>query len=244
MHQKGYGVGGKGFSADRQWTDGSTVSFYYGQARRFRAGAVSGDGYMKKVVPVSLILLLAAVLLWLVLYWQPDKNMSIGIVQTPMGGDFTLKAATGPVDLKAMRGKVVVLFFGYTMCPDVCPTSMALLTSALSGLSEDKAKQVQGLFISVDPDRDTLQRLQSYGAYFHPQILGVTGTREQVAAVAKMYGAAYRKSEQASGTDYVMDHTADLYVVDQKGKLHSSVRHGTPPSDLLQLLRQLLKREI
>ena len=181
-----------------------------------------------------------AALLWLGIFWQPDKTASVGVVQAPKGGDFVLNSAAGPVDLKAMRGKVVVIFFGYTMCPDVCPTSMSLLSIALNGLSEAEMERVQGLFISVDPERDTLERLQTYGAYFHPGILGVTGTGEQVAAVAKMYGAAYRKSAHGSEADYVMDHTADLYVIDQDGRLHGSVRHGTSPNELLALLRRLL----
>jgi len=147
------------------------------------------------------------------------------------------------VELKALRGKLVVLFFGYTSCPDVCPTSLGLLSMAFSGLQDSELEQVQGLFISVDPERDSLERLQEYGEYFHPRILGVTGSPGQVAAVADMYGAAYRKSGQGEPSNYMMDHTADLYVIDRAGRLYSRIRHGTPARELLQLLRQLLDRE-
>jgi protein SCO1 len=198
---------------------------------------------MKRVLPIGLILLLTVALLWLGLFWQPEQIESSKISSAPQGGDFTLYSAAGPVDLKSMRGKVVVLFFGYTMCPDVCPTSLALLTSALNGLRKDELEQVRGLFVSVDPDRDTLERLQSYVAYFHPNIQGVTGTSEQVAVVAKQYGAAYRKSKDDSVMGYVVDHTADVYVVDQQGKLYGSIRHGTPPSEMLKVFRKLLGTE-
>ncbi len=198
---------------------------------------------MHRSLLIGVILLLAVVVLVLGLFWEPDKTISPEIAQKPQGGDFTLQSSTGPVHLKEFRGKVVVLFFGYTMCPDVCPTSMGQLSLVLNDLPEEELAQVQGLFISVDPERDTLERLQTYGQYFHSRIQGVTGTLEQVAAVAKMYGAAFRKSEQQNGEGYSMDHTADLYLIDRDGSLHSSVRHGAPSSELLQLLRQLLSRD-
>ena len=82
--------------------------------------------------------------------------------------------------------------------------------------------------------------MQEYGEYFHPKILGVTGTTKRVAAIAQQYGAAYRKSGDSGGSEYLMDHTADLYLIDRAGRLYSRVRHGTPPAELLRQLRQLL----
>ncbi len=198
---------------------------------------------MKRVLPLGLILLLSVALAWLVLLWHPEQDESIKISSAPQGGDFILNSASGSVSLESMRGKVVVLYFGYTMCPDVCPTSLALLASALNGLSKDELKQVKALFISVDPDRDGLERLQSYAAFFHPSIQGVTGTDEQLAAIAKQYGAAYKKTKEDSAMDYVVDHTADLYLIDQQGKLRGSIKHGTPPAEILKSLRQLLGTE-
>ena len=198
---------------------------------------------MKKVLPLGLIMLLSIALVWLVLLWHPEQSDTIKISSVPQGGDFTLNSVSGPVSLESMRGKVVVLYFGYTMCPDVCPTSLALLSSALNGLSKDELEQVRALFISVDPDRDGLERLQNYAAFFHPSIQGVTGTDEQLAAIAKQYGAAYRKSKQDSALGYVVDHTADLYLIDRQGKLRESIKHGTPPNDILQALRRLLAAE-
>ncbi len=195
---------------------------------------------MKRGALIGLILLLAAASVWLGIYWQPEGTDSREIAPVPQGGNFVLASAAGPVELAAMRGKVVVLFFGYTTCPDVCPTSLAILSMALNGLSEGEVEQVQGVFVSVDPERDSLEHLQEYGRYFHPQIQGVTGTPKQIKSVSEMYGAAYSKSSQAGDESYLIDHTADLYLIDQAGKLHSRVRHGTPAGELLQLLRQLL----
>lgn len=200
--------------------------------------------HMKRVLPIGLILLLTAALLWLGLFWQPEQIESINISSPPPGGDFTLNSVAGPVSLESLRGKVVVLYFGYTMCPDVCPTSLALLASALNGLSKDELEQVRALFISVDPDRDGLERLQTYAAFFHPSIQGVTGTDAQLADVAKRYGAAYKKNKQDdSAMGYVVDHSADLYVVDKSGKLREGIRHGTPPSEILEALRRALTIE-
>jgi len=118
---------------------------------------------------IALILLLVAAIVWLAIYWEPDYQDPRGKTEMPAGGDFSLVSASGPVELKALRGKVVVVFFGYTTCPDVCPTSLGVLSNALSGLRDTELKRVQGLFISVDPERDTLEKLQKYGRYFHPQ---------------------------------------------------------------------------
>ncbi|MCP4129331.1 MAG: SCO family protein, partial [Gammaproteobacteria bacterium] len=122
---------------------------------------------MKRGALIGLILLLAAASVWLGIYWQPEGTVSSEIAPAPQGGDFVLASAAGPVELAAMRGKVVVLFFGYTTCPDVCPTSLAILSMALNGLSEGEVEQVQGVFVSVDPERDSLEHLQEYGRYFH-----------------------------------------------------------------------------
>jgi len=190
----------------------------------------------KRIALLGLILLLGVVLAWVVLVWEPESSGpgsgALEIASAPQGGDFVLFSSAGAVDLKQMRGKVVVLFFGYTMCPDVCPTSLSLLSAALNGLAED--------FVSVDPTRDSQQRLQEYTAYFHPNILGVTGTAEQVAVVAGLYGAAFRAGEQNSKMGYLVDHSADLYVVDQQGRLYRTLRHGTPPREVLAVLKELL----
>lgn len=199
---------------------------------------------MKQWGPLLAMVFLGALLVWLLLIWDPAGDgadvSGVSIAPVPQGGDFTLKSEAGPVSLEQFRGKVAVLYFGYTWCPDICPTSLAMISTALRQLTQEELAAVQVMFISVDPERDSLERLASYARYFHPTILGVTGTPEEVAQAARLYGAGYRKVEQDSATGYVVDHTADVYVIDQQGKLYRSLPHGTPPAEILEVLRDLL----
>lgn len=190
------------------------------------------------ITAVVLCLLLGAALLW-----RPVHHIDLmrGAANHPTGGDFTLQSAKGPVSLQDYRGKVVVLYFGYTLCPDVCPTTLAMIGAAFRTLKPAELAQVQGLFVSVDPQRDTLARLAAYTPFFHPKILGITGTPAQVAKVAKLYGAAYHKvPNKASPKDYIVDHTSFMYLIDRKGKLVKILPHGTTAAQLVADLRKLL----
>ena len=112
-----------------------------------------------------------------------------------LGGDFTLRSADGPLSLKDLRGKVVILFFGYTSCADVCPISLATIANAFSKLTNVELKRIRSLFISLDPERDTPERLRKFTGYFHPNIVGVTGIPEVVADFAQKYGVEMEKNE-------------------------------------------------
>ncbi|MCW8880805.1 MAG: SCO family protein [Sedimenticola sp.] len=202
---------------------------------------------MKKVLLLGLITLFAGALIWMLLFWQPatqlqksDAISTLAIAEAPKGGDFILNSYKGEVDLKSLRGQVVVIYFGYTWCPDICPTSLGFLSAALEELTPEEQDKIQVLFISVDPERDSLEHLKSYGEYFHRKILGVTGTHEQLKRVANLYGAAYRLVKSDSSADYVVDHSADLYVVNQQGQLQTVIRHGTQPKQILAVLRGLI----
>lgn len=201
---------------------------------------------MKSGVLSGVVLLLAGTLIWLLFFWQPPATHEVptavvpDLAEAPKGGDFVLNSYQGEFDTRALRGQVLILYFGYTWCPDVCPTSLGFLSAALEALSAQELEQVQALFISVDPERDSLEHLKSYGEYFHPGILGVTGSHEQLGRIAAMYGAAYRHVEQASATDYVVDHSADLYLVDRQGRLLTIIRHGTQPGEILGAIRAAL----
>lgn len=182
-------------------------------------------------------------LAWALLIWQPTaENGGISLdAGSPKGGDFRLQSAAGPLALEDLRGKVVVLYFGYTFCPDICPTGLALLSAALEQMEPGELAQVQSLFVSVDPDRDDLQRLAEYAAFFHPGILGLTGNPVELTAVAARYGAVYRKVEQKeSAAGYLIDHSAFTYVIDRSGQLAHSLPHGTSPERILAVLRQEL----
>ena len=200
---------------------------------------------MQRTLTIGFIFALLGLLVWLVGFWEPTANLqqceqSPPLAEPPSGGDFTLESAQGTVNLREFRNQVVLLYFGYTWCPDICPTSLGLASLALDSLTPEELARVQSLFVSVDPERDTLQRLKEYAGYFHPKILGLTGTPEQVARVARQYGAAYRKVVQVSETGYVVDHSADTYLIDRQGNLVEVIPHGTPPQELVKLIRRYL----
>ncbi len=156
-----------------------------------------------------------------------------------LGGDFALTDQFGkPFELARLRGKLVLLFFGYTYCPDVCPGELANLAAVLDGLG-DRASQVQGLFVSLDPQRDTPAVLLDYTRYFNRDLLGLTGSPAEVAQVAQQYRVKYQRHEMPDGR-YSLDHSADLYIIDPQGELAAIVPYGLPPEHVLELVRGML----
>jgi protein SCO1 len=142
------------------------------------------------------------------------------------GKGFELTDHTGkPRTLADYRGKVVTLFFGYTQCPDVCPTTLAEAAQALKLLG-DKASQVQVLFVTVDPERDTQELLSAYVPAFDPGFVGLRGTPEATAKVAKEFRVIYQKVPGSTPATYSIDHTAATFVFDREGRLRLYVRHG------------------
>lgn len=159
-----------------------------------------------------------------------------------IGGPFTLTAHTGErVGDADFRGRWLLIFFGYTFCPDVCPTTLGTVALVMDELG-DLAERVQPLFVSVDPARDTPEVLAEYVGQFHPRILGLTGTAEEIAAVAKAYRVFYRKvvPEGADETDYLMDHSAYLYLVGPDGRFVRVFSHTLSPEDVASAIRDLI----
>lgn len=152
---------------------------------------------------------------------------------TGPGGAFELVDQTGkPATEKLLKGKWSVVFFGYTYCPDVCPTTMVEMAQAQERLGP-KAKDVQFLFISVDPERDTPAQLATYlsNDAFPKGTIGLTGTPEQVAVAAKAYRTFYRKV--GTGTDYLMDHPTPAYLMDPKGRFDRVIPFGIGPDEVV-----------
>ena len=144
--------------------------------------------------------------------------------------------------LSEFRGKLVVVFFGFTQCPDVCPTTMAEMADVMKQLGPG-AEQVQVLFVTVDPERDTPELLAKYVPSFDPRFLGLTGTPEQTAVVARSFKVFYQKVPGKTPGSYTIDHTAGSYVFGRDGKLRLFVRHGQGVDTLAGDLKQLLNEK-
>lgn len=157
------------------------------------------------------------------------------------GGAFTLQPEGGKaVSLSDFKGKVVVMYFGFASCPDVCPTSLAIISSAMKSLSEDEVADVQGLFISVDPERDTEEKLNQYASFFHKNIKGITGTVEQVQQVARQYGTYFTKVAGSTELNYLIDHTSVTFIIGRDGKFAASKSHGSTAEQIAEAIRSAL----
>lgn len=192
---------------------------------------------MKKLLLVAVaavVALVAAVALFLQT-GKPARDPKL-----PQGADFILQSMAGPFDSTSMRGKVLLVYFGYTNCPDVCPASLSVGGQALNALSAEERARVKLVMVSVDPERDTLAHLQEYTAFFHPEMIGVTGTPEQIATLAKAFGAGYIKQPAKADGSYAVDHTVSTYVVGPDGRLMAVLELGVPAEKVVGTVRGLL----
>ena len=174
---------------------------------------------------------------------QPDKPQfkAIDITGADYAQGFQLTDFNGqPRSLADYKGKVVVVFFGFTQCPDVCPTSMQELAEVKRSLGAD-GDRLQGIFVTVDPERDTAEVLKAYMGNFDPSFLALRGSPEQLAAVAKDFKIYYKKVEGKTDTSYTMDHSAGSYVYDPAGRLRVYHRYGSGAQALAADVATLLK---
>ncbi|MCL2830761.1 MAG: SCO family protein [Betaproteobacteria bacterium] len=164
------------------------------------------------------------------------------LASRPTGGDFVLHSADGPVALSDYRGKVVLLYFGYAYCPDICPTSLAVLAQTFNDLPSPARNKVQGIFISVDPGRDTPAYLKEYVSFFHPLLVGVTGSTEEIAAVAQRYGVIYRIHPHDAEDRYVVDHSSLIYLIAPDGHLATALPYGVSAEEIHTALQPFLEK--
>jgi protein SCO1/2 len=160
-----------------------------------------------------------------------------------IGGPFTLVADDGKtVTERTYRGKWLLVFFGYTHCPDVCPATLNTIAAALRQLGPE-ASRVQPLFITVDPRRDTPQVLANYVKAFDPRIVGLTGTANQIAAVAREYKVYFSADETAQDRDYQVDHSAFVYLINPEGKFVQLFGGTVSENEIAARLRRLIARQ-
>jgi len=160
-----------------------------------------------------------------------------------VGGDFTLHSVNGPVALHDFRGDVVLLYFGYTHCPDACPTTLTHWRLAFKSLSPHKREHVRGIFVSIDPDRDTPELLKGYVDHFHPNIIGVTGSQSELRKVTAEYRAtySYEKNNDGSGDGYVVNHTGAVYVIDPTGKVRDMLTFQSSSAEIVTSIRAAMR---
>jgi protein SCO1/2 len=165
---------------------------------------------------------------------------SVDLTGADYAKDFSLPDTAGKTrTLQDFRGKAVVVFFGYTQCPDVCPMTMAEIAQAKKLLGGDGAK-VQAVFITIDPERDTPELLKNYAANFGPDFVALRGSPEQTAATAKDFKVYFKKVDGKTPGGYTMDHSAASFVFDPQGRLRLYTRYGTGAQALADDLKQLL----
>ena len=173
---------------------------------------------------------------------QPQKPGSIVSSETRtsgtalIGGPFSLTDQHGQRRSEAdLTGRYSLIYFGYTFCPDICPTSLSTMTQAIDLLEEqapDKAAAVLPVFFTVDPERDTVAALKAYAGHFHPRLLALTGTPEEVAGAARAYRIYYQKVEDSGSSDYLMDHSSILYLMAPDGSYLTHFTHAASAEDI------------
>lgn len=158
-----------------------------------------------------------------------------------IGGPFTLTDHNGKKVTDAdFKGKPTLIYFGFTYCPDVCPTSLLLMQTAIEQLGKDADKQVNMVLITIDPERDTPAILKDYVGNFGPTIVGLTGSPDEIATAAKAYRVYYRKVEGKDGAPYLMDHSSIFYLLDKRGRFVKHFTHQSKAEDIAAAIKPLL----
>lgn len=196
------------------------------------------------ILVVTFVVAVFAIGAWLNLrVAETPENAAVGgmVVNVSIGGPFELTDHTGArVSDDAFRGNYALIYFGYTFCPDVCPTELGEIAVALDELGDD-GKRVTPVMITIDPARDTPEVLAEYVPLFHDRLVGLTGTEAEIKDVAEKYRVFFRRFDDPNFTYYLMDHTSFVYLVDPKGAVASMFRYGTPPADMADAIRQHMR---
>lgn len=164
-----------------------------------------------------------------------------GVGEVQIGGPLDLVHHSGRRFAEAeLAGAYRLVYFGYTYCPDMCPLGLLTISEALDRLPPDTAQKIQPIFVSVDPERDTPAVLASYVASFHPRLIGLTGTVEEIEAVKRAWRVYARKSEESRGADYLVDHSTFTYLMGPDGRYLAHFGHGTTPEQMADRLVRLV----
>jgi protein SCO1/2 len=172
--------------------------------------------------------------------YQPSTPAGQGS-DRPIGGPFSLADQDGRTFTDAdLKGKPTLLYFGYTFCPDVCPTSLLLMENAAEQLGADGPRKVNLVFITIDPERDTQKLMKGYVTNFGSTFEGLTGTPEQIASVAHAYDVYYEKVAGKDGAPYLMAHSSIIYLLDRQGGFIGHFPHDSTPEEIAKALKELM----
>ena len=192
-------------------------------------------------IAAAIILFIAAVVGGYA-FLSRGKPLPEGLGIPLIGGPFSMvNQDAKPVTEKDFRGRFMLVFFGYTYCPDVCPTELQVMTAAVDAMGED-GKVITPVLVTIDPARDTPEVLKSYVENFGPNVVGLTGTAEQVAAMAKAYRVYYAKVRPRDAGDYLMDHSSFTYLVGPDGRVRQLFRPEMAPEAMAQAIQAQLRR--
>lgn len=182
-------------------------------------------------------LLIGSVLGWQV--WRTSRAVDPLPVLYTLGGDFTLDSTLGePLSLSSLQGGLVLLNFGYTACPDVCPTALARMRDVLEGIGVPE--RVQPVFVTLDPERDSVDRIAPYLQFFNPRFIGFTGTEAEIAAAAGHYKVFYQREPSESADGYSISHSSHIYLLDGAGRVRATFGEGVPVPDIVATVDRLL----
>lgn len=196
-------------------------------------------------VGIGILVVITAAVTITLLFARPDSFRGTTYTAPyPEAADFSLTREDGSTfRLSDQQGSVVLLFFGYTSCPDVCPTTMAEIKQALDRLSADFRGRVRVVFVSVDPKRDTPERIQDYANHFDASFIGLSGSEQELAGIWNDYGIYRQEVSGATSLGYTVDHTARVTVIDSMGYMRVSFGFGTPVEDVTHDLQLILREE-
>lgn len=179
-----------------------------------------------------LILLVSIFSVFVFIKNKPTDNLAL-----PKGGDFTINDSKGLVSLKDFYGKAVILYFGYTYCPDMCPLGLGFLSQALNKLSPEEQVKTVFLFITLDPDRDSLETLDKYLSFFHPQMKGLRTDSASLKKITQQYGVQFKK--QGENDKYTIDHTTEVFFINYKGEVVEKLPHNMNPESYVKVIKTL-----
>lgn len=190
------------------------------------------------IIVFSFLLALFSVTLYML---KLDK---VTLTAMPKGEDFIISTTQGEFDLSKKRGKVIILYFGYTFCPDICPTTLSTIAESLKKFTSEESENIETLIIGVDTKRDTLEKLQEYTAFFHPSIKGGVASDKMTREIAKSFGVNYMIKEPAPGKDYyVVDHSTQLIILNKQGKIAEYIPHGETSQYIYQTVLRYLEEK-